>query len=149
MRCPVCGDDQDRVVDSRSVKDGRAVRRRRQCSVCEHRYTTYEYIEPSASSVIKRDGSREPYDREKLTRGIVIACEKRPVSTDEINALVDRVESMIGENGEREVPSERIGMAVMREIQDLDQVAYVRFASVYRHFKNVNEFLDEIRGMLK
>lgn len=148
MRCPSCGEDNDRVVDSRTVRDGRAVRRRRLCSDCRHRFTTYEYIEPSTLGVVKKDGRREPYDREKLAGGVLTACEKRPVSRDEIDALVDRVETAIGEGGEREVMSQVIGEAVMKELRALDEVAYVRFASVYRRFKDVGEFLDEVRSLL-
>lgn len=147
MRCPSCGQDNDRVVDSRSVRDGRAVRRRRHCSDCGHRFTTYEYVEPSTLSVVKKDGRRETYDREKLVTGILTACEKRPVSRDEIDTLVDRVEAVIAERGDREVPSGEIGEAVMKELRALDEVAYVRFASVYRRFKDVGEFLDEVRGL--
>ncbi len=149
MKCPACGKDRDRVVDSRAVQDGRSVRRRRSCLECGHRYTTYEYIEPSTTTVIKRDGRRESYDRQKLVAGIVAACQKRPVSRDDVDALVDRVEAILGEGGEREVSGEAIGEAVMAQLQQLDQVAYVRFASVYRHFKDVGQFLDEIRTLLK
>jgi transcriptional repressor NrdR len=149
MKCPACGLDRDRVVDSRSVQDGRAVRRRRSCLECGHRFTTYESVEPATSMVIKMDGRHESYDRRKLKAGILAACQKRPVSRDEVDALVDRVEAAIAEGGDREVTSERIGEAVMAELQQLDQVAYVRFASVYRHFKDVGQFLDEIRSLLK
>jgi len=141
MRCPSCGEEKDRVVDSR------AVRRRRLCTVCGHRYTTYEYVEPSSFQVVKKDGTREPYSREKLVNGLRRACEKRPVSRDAIDALVDRVETAIGEAGDREVPAQRIGEVVMKELRLLDEVAYVRFASVYRRFKDVGEFLDEVRSL--
>lgn len=149
MKCPACGLDKDRVVDSRAVQDGRAVRRRRSCLECSHRFTTYECVEPATSMVTKVDGRHESYDRQKLTAGVLAACQKRPVSRDEVDALVDRVEAALGEGGEREVSSEKIGEAVMNELQKLDQVAYVRFASVYRHFKDVGQFLDEIRTLLK
>jgi transcriptional repressor NrdR len=148
MRCPSCGEDRDRVIDSRAVRGGRAVRRRRSCLACGHRFTTYEYVETAVFVVVKKDGRREPYNREKLTNGILTACEKRPVSRDAVDALVDRVETAIGEAGEREVTSRAIGEAVMKELRGLDEVAYVRFASVYRHFKDVGEFLDEVRSLL-
>ncbi len=148
MRCPSCGQDRDRVVDSRAVRGGRAVRRRRLCMECDHRFTTYEYVEAAMFVVVKKDGRREPYNREKLVSGILTACEKRPVSRDAIDALVDRVETAIGERGEREVRSQEIGEAVMRELRGLDEIAYVHFASVYRRFKDVGEFLDEVRSLL-
>jgi transcriptional repressor NrdR len=149
MRCPACGHQKDRVVDSRSVREGRGVRRRRRCAACGHRYTTYEYVEPSTFVVVKKDGRREPYNRQKLVSGILTACEKRPVSREEIDGLVDRVETYLAEKGEREVMSQVIGEAVMRELRELDEVAFVRFASVYRRFKDVGEFLDEVRSLLK
>jgi len=148
VRCPSCGKDRDKVVDSRSVRAGRAVRRRRHCTECGHRFTTYEYVDTAVFVVVKKDGRREPYNREKLVSGILTACEKRPVSRDAIDALVDRVETAIGEQGEREVRSQTIGEAVMKELRKLDEVAYVRFASVYRRFKDVGEFLDEVRSLL-
>lgn len=149
MKCPSCGCDDDRVIDSRTTREGRVVRRRRHCEECSTRFTTYEYIEPFASMVVKKDGRREPFDRQKMAGGILTACQKRPVSPDRIDQLVDRVEARIGERGEREIPSEVVGQLVMEELQEVDQVAYVRFASVYRHFKDVGEFLEEIRSMLK
>jgi len=149
MRCPACGHQKDRVVDSRSVRDGRGVRRRRRCAACGHRYTTYEYVEPSTFVVVKKDGRREPYSRQKLVSGILTACEKRPVSREAIDGLVDRVETFLAEKGEREVRSQVIGEAVMDELRELDEVAFVRFASVYRRFKDVGEFLNEVRSLLK
>jgi len=149
MKCPSCGVDEDKVVDSRSVREGRAVRRRRLCSACGHRFTTYEYVEPTHFLVVKKDGRREPYRREKLVGGIRTACEKRPVSREAIDALVDRVETTIAEGGDRDVTSRAVGEAVMGELRGLDEVAYVRFASVYRRFKDAGEFLEEIRSLLK
>ncbi len=148
MRCPSCGDEKDRVVDSRTVRGGRAVRRRRRCTACGHRFTTCEYVEPITRTVVKRDGRRESFSREKLVSGVLTACEKRPVSRDEIEALVDRVEMFLGERGEREVASDAVGEAVLRELRLLDEVAYVRFASVYRRFMDIGEFLDEVRSLL-
>lgn len=147
MKCPSCGIDEDRVVDSRSVREGKAVRRRRRCLECGHRFTTYEYVEPASFLVIKNDGRREQYRREKLIGGILRACEKRPISQDAIDLLVDRAEAVIGEKNDREVESRAIGEIVMAELLNLDEVAFVRFASVYRRFKDAGEFIHEIRSM--
>lgn len=148
MRCPTCGHQEDRVIDSRSTREGRAIRRRRECLACQHRFTTYEYVENSALTVVKKDGRREPWNREKLISGIQRACEKRPVSTVDIEELVDRLETDLQRNGQ-EVTSQQVGERVMEELQRLDEVAYVRFASVYRHFKDVNQFMEEIQGLMK
>lgn len=148
MRCPTCGHQEDRVIDSRSTREGRAIRRRRECLACQHRFTTYEYVENSALTVVKKDGRREPWNREKLISGIQRACEKRPVSTIDIEDLVDRLETDLQRNGQ-EVSSQQVGQRVMEELQRLDEVAYVRFASVYRHFKDVNQFMEEIQGLMK
>lgn len=148
MRCPRCGHDQDRVVDSRPAREGAAIRRRRECTSCEHRYTTYEYVERAPTLVAKRDGRRVAYDREKLLTGVLTACMKRPVSREQIDALVDRVEQRVFTGARDEVGSVELGEAVMDELEALDQVAYVRFASVYRDFRNAEQFLAELRGLL-
>ena len=147
MRCPFCGADEDRVVDTRSSQEGRAVRRRRECEACGKRFTTYESVELFPRQVVKRDGRREPYDRQKLLLGIVTACTKRPVNIDTIEAAVDRIEQRLEESGRVEVESSWLGEQVMNELQEVDEVAYVRFASVYRQFKDVTEFMDELRGL--
>ena len=147
MQCPQCGHLEDRVIDSRSTKEGRAIRRRRECIGCGNRFTTYEYVENASVVVVKRDGKREAFSREKVIAGIARSCEKRPISLSQIEEIVDRVESEIQREAPGEVPSRLIGELVMSELQGLDEVAYVRFASVYRHFKDVSEFLHEIRGL--
>ena len=147
MRCPFCGADDDRVVDTRSSQEGRAVRRRRECEACGKRFTTYESVELFPRQVVKRDGRREPYDRQKLLLGIVTACTKRPVNIDTIEAAVDRIEQRLEESGRVEVESRWLGEQVMAELQEVDEVAYVRFASVYRQFKDVTEFMNELRGL--
>lgn len=147
MRCPFCGSQEDRVVDTRSSKEGRAIRRRRECLVCRKRYTTYESIELVPLQVVKRDGRREPYDRQKLLVGIVTACTKRPVNLETIEAIVDRIEERLERLGAAEIASEWLGEQVMDELQEIDQVAYVRFASVYRQFKDVTEFMEELKGL--
>ncbi len=149
MQCPSCGHLEDRVIDSRSTKEGRAIRRRRECIGCGHRFTTYEYVENASVMVVKRDGKRESYSREKVIAGISRSCEKRPVSLTQIEEIVDRVETEIQREAPGEIESRLIGERVMEELQGLDEVAYVRFASVYRHFKDVNEFLHEIRGLVQ
>lgn len=147
MRCPFCGADEDRVVDTRSSQEGRAVRRRRECEACGKRFTTYESVELFPRQVVKRDGRREPYDRQKLLFGIVTACTKRPVNIDTIEATVDRIEQRLENSGRVEVESRWLGEQVMAELQEVDEVAYVRFASVYRQFKDVTEFMNELRGL--
>jgi transcriptional repressor NrdR len=149
MRCPKCDHLEDRVIDSRSTKEGRAIRRRRECIGCGHRFTTYEYVENASLIVVKKDGKREAFSREKVIAGISRACEKRPVSLNQIEEIVDRVELEIQRQAPGEVASARIGELVMEELQSLDEVAYVRFASVYRHFKDVGEFLKEIQGLVE
>ncbi len=148
MRCPSCGHQEDRVIDSRSTREGRAIRRRRECMDCAHRFTTYEYVEANTLLVVKKDSRREPWNREKLMNGLLRACEKRPVSASDIEELVDRIETDLLRTGP-EVMSHQIGEKVMEELQHLDEVAYVRFASVYRHFKDVNQFMEEIQGLMK
>jgi len=149
MRCPSCGHLEDRVIDSRSTKEQRAIRRRRECIGCGHRYTTYEYVENASILVVKKDGKREPWSREKVVAGISRACEKRPISLSQIEAIVDRIENDIQRLAPGELASKTVGELVMAELRELDEVAYVRFASVYRHFKDVNEFLDEIQGLVQ
>ncbi len=148
MRCPSCGHEEDKVVDSRSTKEGSAVRRRRECLKCRHRFTTYEYIEQTPVMVVKKDGRREPFSREKILNGLLRACEKRPVSREALEALVDDVEQAIGSKVRDEIPSSEIGNEVMKLLAGLDQVAYVRFASVYREFKDVTQFMEELRRIL-
>ena len=147
MRCPVCGCLEDKVIDSRSVRDDSAVRRRRECLQCAHRFTTYESIINETLKVIKRNGVREDFEREKIRRGIVNACYKRPVTEDDFDRLTEIIAGGILRDFDKEVPSSEIGARVMAELKQLDQVAYVRFASVYRKFKDVEEFIDEIRAL--
>ena len=137
----MCQSSEDRVVDSRPLKDGRAIRRRRQCVACNHRFTTYEYIEGSALQVIKHDGRREQFDRSKVMHGVRLACTKRPIATGRLEELVDRVETRLFEGGGLEVDARRIGELIMDELRELDEVAYVRFASVYREFQDRDAFL--------
>ena len=149
MKCPFCGHLEDKVVDSREAKEGDAIRRRRECLRCRRRFTTYEHIEDVLPVVVKKDGRREPFDRNKILGGIKKACEKRPVAMDVLEEIVSRIEKRSQESGEKEIPSSMIGGEVMRELQMLDEVAYVRFASVYREFKGINEFMDELKDLLK
>jgi transcriptional repressor NrdR len=149
MKCPYCGNPDTRVVDSRPVDDNSSIRRRRVCDDCGKRFTSYERVEMVPLVVIKKDKNREIFDRSKIESGVIRACHKRPVSVQAIHALVDAVESEITSCGEREVPSSNIGESVMRRIKDLDPVAYVRFASVYREFKDVETFMDELKKILK
>jgi len=147
MRCPKCGCLEDRVVDSRSSREGATIRRRRECTRCGYRFTTYEHIEHEDLVVRKRDGRREPFSREKLASGIAKACEKRPVSTEALEGLIERVMQALRERYDREVPAEAIGHLVMEELRRLDQVAYVRFASVYRRFQEATDFVQEVRRL--
>ena len=149
MKCPACGHDEDKVVDSRATKDDTAVRRRRECLKCGKRFTTYEYIENTPLMVIKKDGRREPFRREKLKAGILKACEKRPISPATIDEVVDGIESSLQKQMRTEVTSKDIGESVMQALFNLDEVAYVRFASVYRHFKDINQFMEELKNLLK
>ncbi len=149
MKCPFCADLDNRVIDSRLSKDGAVIRRRRECDRCERRFTTYERVEEMLPLVVKRDGSREEFNRGKIITGLKRACEKRPVSIDAIDQIADRIERSLQERGEKEVASSVIGEAVMRELHKLDQVAYVRFASVYRSFKDASEFMRELRDLMK
>ena len=147
MRCPFCGCEEDKVVDSRSSKEGRAVRRRRECLKCEKRFTTFEYVESVPLTIIKNDQRREPYDRQKLLQGLNSACKKRPISIDKIEAIADNVENEVAKLSKTEVPSYEIGKIVMKELRNLDDVAYVRFASVYRKFKDRDEFVSEVKEL--
>ena len=149
MRCPFCGEESDKVIDSRSVQEGQAVRRRRECQSCSERFTTYEYIERVALTVIKTDQRREPFDRAKLKRGVEISTAKRPVSQKQIDALVEDVENELFKLSKSEVASQLIGEMVMERLRDLDEVAYVRFASVYRKFSDKTEFVDELKKLIQ
>ncbi len=148
MKCPYCGYEESKVVDSRPTDEGERIRRRRECFNCSKRFTTYEIVETTPVMIIKRDNSREPYDREKLKNGILRACEKRPVSLDEIDSVVDKVEADIHSKIEREVSSMAVGEYAMEYLKDVDEVAYVRFASVYRQFKDIHSFLEELNKLI-
>ncbi len=148
MKCPFCGSDDTRVIDSRPADDNTSIRRRRMCDGCKKRFTTYEKVETIPLVVIKKDNSREQYDRAKITAGVLRACHKRPVSINQINELVDEVETEIFNREEKEIPTSVIGEIVMDKLKDLEAVAYVRFASVYREFKDVNTFMDELKKIL-
>ncbi|MBI3603908.1 MAG: transcriptional repressor NrdR [Nitrospirae bacterium] len=149
MKCPFCDENEDKVVDSRTAREGEVIRRRRECLACKRRYTTYERVEESLPVVVKKDGRREPFDRMKILAGIKKACEKRPISTATIEAVTDQVEKRIQEMSEAEIPSTVIGEEVMKELHQLDQVAYVRFASVYREFKDIDQFMDELKVLAR
>ena len=149
MKCPFCGNVEDKVIDSRISAEGDSIRRRRECLKCQKRFTTYERLEEHPMMVIKKDGRREPFDRKKLLSGILKACEKRPVPMDKVEGMVDEVERITQRNYEKEVSSTAIGVFVMKQLHDLDEVAYVRFASVYRQFKDINQFMKELSGLLK
>jgi len=149
MKCPFCHDQENRVIDSRLTKDGGVIRRRRECFQCKRRFTTYERVEEVLPLVVKKDNRREVFDRLKIVAGLKKACEKRPVSAAAIEQAADRVERYIQDRAEKEVPSSVIGEAVMRELHSLDQVAYVRFASVYRSFQDVSEFMRELQELIK
>ena len=149
MKCPSCSNMENKVIDSRLNKEGDIIRRRRECLNCHERFTTYERLERTLPMVIKRDGRREEFDRHKIVNGIKIACQKRPISIEKIEDLVDRVEQYFQDLGDKEVSAVAIGEKVVRELYNLDDVAYVRFASVYRSFKDVNEFMVELKEVLK
>ncbi len=149
MRCPFCKTDDSRVVDSRPSRDGRAIRRRRECLSCRERFTTYERIEEFQPLVVKKDGRREPFDRRKIIEGIMKACEKRPISINEVEAFVGNLEKDIQEKGEREIASRFIGEKVMEQLRLWDDVAYVRFASVYKQFKDLKEFMNQLKELLE
>ena len=149
MRCPYCGNRNDSVIDSRVSRNGSSVRRRRECLKCKRRFTTYEYVERIPLMVIKKDGRREPFDREKLMNGVVVACEKRPVGMKRIEALVNAIERQLEKKHDKEVASKDIGELVMKQLHELDEIAYVRFASVYRQFRDVGQFMKELKKFLK
>jgi len=149
MRCPYCRNRNDSVIDSRGSKNGASVRRRRECLKCKRRFTTYEYVERVPLMVIKKDGRREPFEREKLIKGILVACEKRPIGVKRIEKLVDDIERYLERKHDREVASREIGELVMKHLHDIDEIAYVRFASVYRQFRDVGQFMKELKHFLK
>jgi transcriptional repressor NrdR len=147
VRCPFCGNTEDRVVDSRESREGDVIRRRRECTRCDRRFTSYEKIELLPFQVVKRDQRREPYEREKLMRGLQIACRKRAVPQQELERIADRIERTMNDSGEREISSQKIGTMVMQQLRELDPVAYVRFASVYRRFEDVEAFVKELHTL--
>lgn len=149
MKCPYCNESDTKVIDSRPADDNSSIRRRRQCGQCGKRFTTYEKLETMPLMVIKKDSSRETYDRSKIEAGVIHSCHKRPVSTQQINAMIDEIENQIFNMEEKEVETSVIGELVMNRIKELDEVAYVRFASVYREFKDVNTFMEELGKLLK
>jgi len=149
MKCPFCQKSQNKVLDSRLSQNGKAIRRRRECLKCKKRFTTYEYIEKTPLRVIKKDSRREPFDRSKLLVGIVKACEKRPIGIERLEKLVNLIELSLQKDFQREVKSKAIGELVMKKLHEIDEVAYVRFASVYRQFKDVNQFMKELKHLLK
>ncbi len=148
MKCPTCNYNETNLVDTRLNAEGTSIRRRRECLKCQHRFTTYEYVEQVPLMVVKKDGRRQPFDRTKIISGLVKACEKRPVSIDKIEDTTHAIEKRIQKDYDREVNAEDIGEIIMAELSGLDEVAYVRFASVYRQFRDVNQFMDELKGML-
>lgn len=149
MRCPFCKDTEDKVIDSRMSGEGQSIRRRRECLKCQKRFTTYEYVEDAPMMVVKRDGTRKRFDREKIKSGIMKACEKRPVSMERIDELVEEIEREVQKKADSEIKSTEIGKKVMEKLYDLDEVAYVRFASVYRRFKDVSHFMKELEKFLE
>ncbi|MBO6106609.1 MAG: transcriptional repressor NrdR [Stomatobaculum sp.] len=149
MKCPFCNAQDTKVIDSRPADDNASIRRRRQCEICGRRFTTYEKLETMPLMVIKKDDTREPYDRTKIEHGIIQSCHKRPVSAQQISAIVDEIETTLFNREEREIPTSVIGEMVMEHLKDLDAVAYVRFASVYREFKDVNTFMAELAKILE
>ncbi|MDD5204608.1 MAG: transcriptional regulator NrdR [Deltaproteobacteria bacterium HGW-Deltaproteobacteria-21] len=149
MKCPYCSEIENKVIDSRLSKDGRTIRRRRECILCARRFTTYEKLEEILPMVVKKDGRREAFSREKITEGMKKACQKRPISITKIEEFVDALESFFQELGKKEIESSEIGEKVINNLKEWDEVAYVRFASVYRQFKDINEFMAELEGILK
>jgi transcriptional repressor NrdR len=149
MRCPFCQDPENKVIDSRESQEGSVIRRRRECLACTRRFTTYERVEELMPLIVKKDGRREAYDREKVLSGLKKACEKRSISTEQLEAEVDDLERRLQETGEKEVPSSRVGEEVMRRLHGLDEVAYVRFASVYRSFRDITEFMSELKELIE
>ena len=147
MRCPACGDDRDKVIDSRAVRDGRGVRRRRRCEACGERYTTYEHVESRPLMIVKRSGERVVFNRNKIIAGLAKACQKRPVSRERIEGIVDTIERDLAAAPTREIPTRDIGRLILAQLREVDEVAYVRFASVYRSFASVDEFLALLQSM--
>ena len=148
MKCPYCGHLGDKVIDSRESKEGEVIRRRRECLDCSRRFTSYERIDEIPYMVVKKDGSRERFERQKVIAGLLKACEKRPVSIAQVEAIADRVEASLQDRPEKEIATAEVGQAVMDELKQLDKVAYVRFASVYRHFRDIGEFMNELKDLL-
>ncbi|MBL8151855.1 MAG: transcriptional repressor NrdR [Blastocatellia bacterium] len=149
MRCPFCAHLEDRVVDSRESREGDSIRRRRECLKCERRFTSYERIDEIPYMVVKKDGRREPFDRQKIMSGLLKACEKRPISPSKLEAIANAIEKFVQESRDRERSTEKIGELIMRKLKDIDKVAYVRFASVYLEFKDVSEFMNELKALVK
>lgn len=149
MKCPVCEFEEDKVIDSRSTKEGTVTRRRRECLKCGHRFTTYEYIEPAQMVVVKKDGSRQEFDRRKVLEGIIKACEKRPIPRGAIEEVTDTIVAELQAEFRNEIASSEIGERVMKHLRGVDEVAYVRFASVYRHFEDITEFMQELRTLIR
>ncbi|WP_093194478.1 transcriptional regulator NrdR [Salimicrobium halophilum] len=149
MKCPNCGDRNTRVLDSRPIEDGHAIRRRRECDKCDFRYTTFERVEEVPLIVVKKEGTREEFSREKLMRGLIRACEKRPVAVEDLESVTHDIEKELRNRGVSEVDSKEIGEKVMEQLSKIDEVAYVRFASVYRQFKDINVFIDELKDLIK
>jgi len=148
VKCPYCGKDKDKVIDSRVSGKGKSIRRRRECLKCKRRFTTYEHVEEIPLMVIKKDGRREPFDRNKIIAGVIKACEKRPISIDKLEDMADKIEQHLQKNFGKEVKTKDIGELVMKKLAELDEIAYVRFASVYRQFKDINQFMKELRQLL-
>lgn len=149
MRCPFCGHLEDKVVDSREAKDGDSIRRRRECLVCTRRFTSYERIDEIPYMVVKKDGRREPFDRNKILAGLLRACEKRPISAPQLEAIADLVEKRVQDAPDRECPTSELGKIIMKRLKELDKVAYVRFASVYLEFEDVSEFMNELKYLVQ
>ena len=149
MRCPYCGNPEDKVVDSRASREQDSIRRRRECLKCQRRFTTYEHIENIPLMVVKKNGERQPFDRNKIMTGLLKACEKRPISAKQIESILDSIEKALLKNHDKEVKSSQIGELIMKKLHGTDQVAYVRFASVYREFKDISEFMKELKDILK
>ncbi len=149
MKCPFCDNPEDKVIDSRTSKEGDAIRRRRECLECGKRFTSYERIEDLVPMVVKKDGRREPFDTNKIRQGLLIACKKRPIEMDRLDKIVDMIEQKITDPGDKEIQSSRIGEEIMAALKDLDKVAYVRFASVYRQFKDINDLMDEVKTLFE
>lgn len=148
MRCPTCNFNGTRVLDSRPVDEGRSIRRRRECEECQHRFTTFERVEDNPILVVKKEGAREEFSKDKMLRGLIKACEKRPVSLSQLEGIINNIEKELKNSGTSEVPSEVLGEMVMEHLSKVDEVAYVRFASVYRQFKDINVFIDELKDLI-